>query len=243
MLLARVVSKVQRVIFGEDRYLSNVSGVIHIGANTGQERDSYAARKLPVIWIEPIPGIFHELMKNIAPYPNQRAFCRLITDRDGADYTFHVANNGQSSSILELAHHRELWPEVGYVAEIPMQSTTLDRLVEQEHIDLSVFNALILDVQGAELLVLKGAVDSLTRMRYIKTEAANFEAYSHCCTMDELSVYLKSRGFRCIAHKPFASKHRVGTYYNVLYQRRKSWLRRDSDRRASDVQDIRGSIR
>jgi hypothetical protein len=45
----------------EHSYLRKVRGVIHVGANEGQERDLYAAFGLNVIWIEPIPEVFQVL--------------------------------------------------------------------------------------------------------------------------------------------------------------------------------------
>src|SRR6266404_1018899 len=56
-----------------NRYLRQVSGVIHVGANTGQERYLYASYGLDVLWIEPIPSAFDELCKNISVLPKQRA--------------------------------------------------------------------------------------------------------------------------------------------------------------------------
>ena len=38
-------------------YLKNISGIIHIGANEGQEREKYKKYSLSVIWVEPIPQI------------------------------------------------------------------------------------------------------------------------------------------------------------------------------------------
>jgi len=36
-----------------DGFLQKVSGVVHIGANTGQERELYKKYGLRVIWVEP----------------------------------------------------------------------------------------------------------------------------------------------------------------------------------------------
>src|SRR5262245_40145510 len=92
-------------------YLKRVTGIIHVGANSGQERELYAKYKLKVLWIEPLPHIFEKLRENISCFPDQTAINRLITDKDDAEYLFHVASNeGQSSSILEFAQHREIWP-------------------------------------------------------------------------------------------------------------------------------------
>ena len=55
MLAKRVISKIRRTLYPEDAFLRKVSGVIHVGANLGQERAHYARFRLDVVWIEPIP--------------------------------------------------------------------------------------------------------------------------------------------------------------------------------------------
>ena len=140
--------------------MRKIRGVIHVGANLGQERDDYA--HLNVVWIEPIPELFAQLMQNIAGYPRQAAYRALITDTNVADCVLHVASNeGGSSSVLDLAMHRDIWPDIGFVADIHMPSMTLDTFVEREAIDLSRFNLLVMDTQGSELLVLRGASKTL----------------------------------------------------------------------------------
>ena len=64
-----------------------------MGANSGQERDVYRDLGLRVLWIEAINEVFDELVRNIAGYPKQKCLCALLTDRDGAEYQFHIASN------------------------------------------------------------------------------------------------------------------------------------------------------
>ena len=86
-----------------DTFLARIRALIHVGGNIGQERNAYASLGLSVLWIEPISEVFNELQRNIAGLPRQRALRRLVSDRDGNEYDFHIANNGGlSSSILEL---------------------------------------------------------------------------------------------------------------------------------------------
>ena len=170
-ILARI-RKLQRK--DRDRFLSDISGLIHVGANTGQERYLYAAYGLRVLWIEPIPEIFYKLVANIKAFPGQRAVEDLVTDRDGEEYTFHISNNsGLSSSILALKQHKDIWPDVDYTESIPLTSTTLNSLLQREQIDPAEYQALIMDTQGSELLVLHGAVPVLKNFQYIKTEVAD----------------------------------------------------------------------
>lgn len=38
-------------------------GVVHVGANLGQERELYEHYGLNVLWVEPIPEVFEQLKK------------------------------------------------------------------------------------------------------------------------------------------------------------------------------------
>jgi FkbM family methyltransferase len=223
-ILGSLVRRTMSDLRDPDRFLNRVSGVIHVGANTGQARIRYDKRGLRVVWIEPIPEVFATLKENIRPFPRQTAFQCLVTDRDDAEYAFHVANNaGKSSSILELKQHKELYPAVAYERSVTMRSTTLVSLLERERINVRDYNALIMDVQGAELLVLIGAAPILDSFKFIKAEAADFESYAGGCQLEDIGAFVRQHGFREIARNKFAEHPRVGSYYDVLYER-KAWL-------------------
>ena len=204
-----------------DFFLKKVRGVVHVGANYEQERDAYAARGLNVLWIEPDSEVFSRLTAHISGIPKQRGLCHLITDVDDKEYSFHVSSNeGQSSSILHLAQHKEIWPEVSFTKSVTLKSVTLSSLVKREQIDLSKYNALVMDTQGSELLILKGAVEVLTKFRYIKTEVADFEAYQNCCQLSDIDHFLEGHGFRRLATHQFVHKAGVGSYFDVTYAKR-----------------------
>jgi FkbM family methyltransferase len=200
-------------------FLKNISGVIHIGANAGQEAGLYAKLGLDVIWIEPIPEVFERLKENISSYRKQQAYRLLMTETDGEKCAFHVANNGgESSSILELGLHKEAWPHVDFVDTIELEGTSLSRLVDDEEIDLSKYQALILDTQGAELQVLRGAKEKVRSFRYIQAEAADYEAYVGCCKVDDLVAMLGEEGFDLRETRPFKMEVEVGNYYDLVFE-------------------------
>lgn len=204
-----------------DRFLEHVSGVIHVGANTGQERVLYHRFNLRVIWIEPIPRVFDELSANLRGYPNQRAIRSLVTDRDGEEYRFHIANNnGASSSILDLKGHMDIWPEVSYKETILLKSTTLASLFETENIDPSGYQALIVDTQGSELLVLRGSVPVLHGFEYIKTEVPDFESYAGCCQLSDMDAFMYQHGYVQLSRSKFASRPQGGSYFDILYKKK-----------------------
>ena len=215
-ILQQVRSMIKR---DPDRFLRKVSGVIHVGANTGQERKLYAEYGLRVIWIEPIPEVFEKLKENVAEFSQQRALKCLVTDQDNVAYPFHIANNeGHSSSILDLNLHKDIWPQVAYEKTITLRSKTLPSLLEEEHVDCSEYDSLIMDTQGSELLVLKGAVSILKNFTYIKTEVPDFESYTGCCQLTDISSFLAFRGYSEFSRQKNV-EHPHGGSYDVVYKR------------------------
>ena len=92
-LISTLVQIKQTWLMKADPFLRDISGVIHVGANSGLERGRYNRFGLDVLWVEPIPEIFAELERNIIKLPRQRALQALVTDTDGKLYEFHIANN------------------------------------------------------------------------------------------------------------------------------------------------------
>lgn len=204
-----------------DAFLRRVSGVIHVGANAGQEREKYARHNLDVVWIEPIPEVFSRLKAGLENFPRQKAYQYLITDRDDKEYAFHIANNeGLSSSILELGLHKEIWAEIYYEKSIRLKSMTLKSMVEREGIEIDKYDALIMDTQGSELLVLQGAESLLGGFKYIKTEVADFEVYKGCCQLTDIENFLKKRGFKEYRRTEFAARAGGGgACYDIIYRK------------------------
>jgi FkbM family methyltransferase len=215
-----VYAHLQASLKPENWFLRKVHGIVHIGANEGQERDLYDSFGLRVLWIEPIPTVFQILARNIGPYPKQRALSYLVTSEDGNAYPFHIANNGgASSSMLDLSKHREMFPHVVSTHTITLIGNKLGTILDREDVDISQYDALVLDTQGAELEVLRGASDILPRFKFVKLEAPDFEAYTHCCQINDLSAFMISHGFSEARRVPFSHKEGVGTYYELIYSR------------------------
>lgn len=169
-------------------FLREVSSLVHVGASEGQEREVY--KDLDVLWVEPIPDVFERLKKNILPYPKQRAIQAVLAESRRRVSLGVSNNNGESSSIFPLKEHLNLHPKIHYDAYLEMKAETLDGILKEE-----VFDALIMDVQGAELLVLKGGAESVPRFKFIKAEAWSVEAYRGCCLESDLINHLQGQGF------------------------------------------------
>jgi len=203
-----------------DRAMHSSRGLIHVGANAGQERLLYEDHDLTVFWVEPIPKVFAELETNIASMPLQRCARALVAEEDGQELVFNISSNGgASSSILDLAGHRDIWPDVVYVEQLKLRSTTLPTLIAAEGIDVGQHDMLVLDTQGSELLILKGAASLLHGFQYIKTEVADFESYVGCAKRDEITQFLANYGFAEFAEEQLAERRTGGRYFDILYRR------------------------
>jgi FkbM family methyltransferase len=185
------------------RFLRAARGVIHVGANIGQERELYAHYGLDVLWIEPLPEVFSTLERNIRAFPRQRAVQALVTDRDDSDF----------------AAHAEIWPGVVFTRSLPLRGVTLPTLLAREGIDPAPYDALVLDTQGAELLVLRGAAALLPDWKCIKAEAADFEAYAGAARLGDLEDFLAPHGFVEYRRDRFARRPAGGSYYEVVWIR------------------------
>ncbi len=201
-----------------NNYLWDVSGVIHVGASRGQEWKAYDG--LWVVWIEAVPEISEVLKNNIKGFPKHRAFQALITDIDDKKYRFRIANRrGDCSSILDLKMFRDLYPKIVYKKTIILKSITLTTLCQREQIDLKKYDALVLDTQGSELLVLNGAIPILDNFKYIKVEVPNFEAYKRCPQVGDIENFMNKHGYKEFMRREQLTHHKPYYYYDIVYKK------------------------
>lgn len=204
-----------------DAFLKACTGVIHVGAHLGQERDDYARLGLYVAWVEPIPEIFNRLEENIRPHPRQSAYRYLLAQEDGVEYELKVSNNdGASSSILPFARHEDVWPDVKMCRTIAIPGTTLRAFIEGNNIDTSRYNALVLDTHGAELGILRSGGAVIRQFAYVKVEAADFEAYAGAPMLSDIEEYMKGVGFEEFSRNRFMTRPGIGSFFDVVYRRR-----------------------
>lgn len=175
------------------KYNLQFQGVLHIGANKGEERDVYLELGIrKQIWIEANPDIFLVLKQNIHYNPDATAFNYCIGDEEGKMVMFKFSNNGsQSSSILSLGTHRFEHPDVYYTGQTLMTMRRIDKLgLNLEGVDL-----LNVDLQGADLLALKGMGDLLNQFKAIYIEVNKDYVYEGCALVEEIDEYCDKFGF------------------------------------------------
>jgi FkbM family methyltransferase len=177
-----------------------IRGVIHIGAHHAEEANSYIRNGInDVIWIEANPSNIHIVNKQISSFPRMRAFCFAAGSKSHCLVSLNIANNGQSSSILDLGSHQTHHPEVKYINSIECQLLSIDDFVSARGIDLSHYNMMNLDIQGYELEALRGATDTLQMIDFIYTEVNSEEVYKKVPLFPEVESFLQSLGFSLVA--------------------------------------------
>lgn len=165
----------------------SIKGVLHVGGHLAEELEIYNAANIKnVIWIEANKDR-SEQIKKLVP-DNHIVVNAIIGDISGKPVTFYEANNGQSSSILELGTHAKEHPEVHYVDETQSIMTRLDELSVENN--FFPFNFINLDIQGAELLAIKGMGKLLDNVDYIYTEVNKRSLYKDCALINDLDEYL-----------------------------------------------------
>jgi FkbM family methyltransferase len=139
--------------------------VVHVGANNGQEVMIYENSSILGYHIEAIPKIYEELNAKCLVTKSQIAICACLADEPGKEVTFNIAsNNALSSSIFPLGRHKVEYPDISYTETHLVTTTTLDELIETGAIK-QVPDHIVIDTQGAELLVLMGSIRTLKKER------------------------------------------------------------------------------
>lgn len=172
------------------------SGVIHIGAHLMEERNDYTSNGLyNTIWVEANPKIYSQIkLKQL--YKDEHIFNYAISDIDNNIINLNVTNNGQSSSILELERHKIHHPNIFVTEILEVNTKRMDTLLVENNISISNYNFINIDIQGAELLALKGFGDLLTNFEYIYTEINTSKIYKDCAIVDEIDNYLEKFKFK-----------------------------------------------
>ena len=169
-------------------------GILHIGAHKCEEKDIYNSIGIHdenVLWIE--------ANKDLVDVSKPNMINAVISNIDNIEVEFKITNNGESSSILNLKTHLQEHPGIHVIEKRKMKTITLNTLFMQNNIQYDRYDFMNLDIQGAELLALKGAVSILPHINAIYTEVNEKELYENCGLLPELDSFLRLYNFRRVA--------------------------------------------
>jgi FkbM family methyltransferase len=199
------------VIDLKQKIVLNSKGVLHLGAHNGQERYYYAKLGASVIWIEAIPDHYKILLKNIQEFSNQIGMLALLGSVNKKDTEFNLASNdGQSSSIYSFGDDTQ-FKNLHTTKIILLTMKRLDNLLSKKQI--LDYTHWVIDVQGAELEVLKGAGKLLDYCYSLQVEVTSRDLYRDGANAQKVIDFLLLKGFINL------QEHRIGYHEDLLFIR------------------------
>jgi FkbM family methyltransferase len=178
------------------KYNIQFKGILHVGAHECEEINTYL-NYLPmdkILWVEALPTKV-EFCK--AKFTNILIENAIVSDVE-EKVKFNVANNGQSSSILEFGLHSQFHPHVVFVNSFEGTTQLLKNILPKYPIE---FNFLNFDIQGAELKALKGMEDYLPKVDYVYIEINSDYVYKGCALITDVDEYLLRFGLKRVETK------------------------------------------
>lgn len=162
-----------------DEHHVQAKGVVHVGAHQAQELDTYRRcgfRRM--LWVEPNPALAADLRARGL----EVAECAVV--RRPRPIGLHVTSWDQQSSVLRPLRYR-------VTETVTVAGRRLDQL------DTAGCNVLTVDVQGAEMSVLRSG--PLDQFDMLIVECSMVERYRRQAAPDEVLDYCRRAGFRPVA--------------------------------------------
>ena len=172
-------------------------GVLHVGAHECEEKEAYNTHGISdakIVWVDGNEQLVERMRQKGVPN-----VYHALVDETEREVTFYITNNGQSSSILEMGTHKDMYKHIWVTEERKAKTTTLQQFVQQNQIAMKDLNFWNFDIQGAELLALKGAGDLLRYADALYLEVNTQEVYKGCAKLNELDEFLAQKGFTRVA--------------------------------------------
>ncbi|MGQ9818869.1 MAG: FkbM family methyltransferase [Candidatus Kapaibacteriales bacterium] len=175
-----------------EKFATSFETIYVIGAHKFQEYPLITEKfpSLKNIYIfEPLPHLQQFLRELETKDPRIKVYPYAISNVNTVDSFFITNNDGQSSSLLNMKKHKEIFPHVNVVSEIKVQVKKLDFIINEQ--SLQYPDILYLDTQGAEFLILSSIPrDILTKIKIIYTECSTDEIYEGGAHLNEIIRFL-----------------------------------------------------
>jgi FkbM family methyltransferase len=205
-------------------------GVLHVGAQLREEGGLYRSTGMDpddirsVLWID----ANEDAVRRQAEAGVTNIVHAVVSGEDDAVVSFHVTNNAQSSSILPLHEHLVEHPDVRVVQVREVTTVTLDTLiVKRLGLCVDAYDFVNLEIQGAELLALRGAAKLLVHVNAVYLKVNTKELYKGCAMLEEVEAFMVAAGFDRAAL--VLTTHGWG---DALYVRRRPFQRGPRERPA-----------
>ena len=168
-----------------------------------------------VLTFEPIQKHFEILQNNIKPYSNIESFNVALGDIN-EEKSINKLVNSASSSILEVADKIENNFFSENLAPDQVEPILVKKLDDIIAPNLFV-NILKIDVQGFELHVLNGGIDTLNHVFVVLIELQNHRFYKGAPLYYEIDEFLRKHGFELYEIMPAIHQEMKLYEWDALY--------------------------
>ncbi len=175
--------------------IQKCNGIIHVGAHRATEAAVYDWFQKKIIWIEANPLIFQDLIDNIYLFHNQKAFNYLFHNTDDEKLNFYISNNDSASSSIFKFGEESFNDNLKTINTLKLKTKKFDTFVDEQKINIDEYNFWIIDAQGAELLIMNGAKESLKKCKSIYIEVSTKDYYANGARYSDLKNFLASSNF------------------------------------------------
>jgi len=175
------------------KYDLQVRGILQIGAHYGGEYPCFVDCGVQhMIFFEPVKDNFNHLLSTIDGDDRAVAYnIALGNTKTRMRMYVETHNKGMSCSLLAPGTHLRSYPRIRFNQREWVDVEMLDSIAY----DHTKFNMIVIDVQGYELEVFKGATEALKHIDYVYSEVNVDEVYKGCARVEQLDEFLKPYGF------------------------------------------------
>lgn len=190
------------------KYNIQPKGVVHCGSHFAEEHDEYVKCGIErFVYIEPCRNAYDVICQKFgwgctpdelrSKACNQQKdnilICNVACGAEEKEMPMYVShqNQGQSNSFLEPYLHLEYHPDIIFDDVEVVKMVTLDSIpIQKEN-----YNILVMDVEGYESEVIKGASETLKHIDLIYSEVQRAETRRGNMLIDDFDKLLDEKGF------------------------------------------------
>lgn len=216
------MSKDQNTSYGKMSYKEEIlkirpANILHCGAHILDELEFYDSFDFTeqVVWVEANKELYDISLNKIAHKEKHKIINKAVTDIDGQKIKFNISNKVWASSIFEFGKDiNKYWSHHEHIKQIEVETITIDTII-RENMKNNKVDLLVLDIQGAELLALKGAINTLKYLNSIYIEVIWADAYKNGALKSEIEDFIFPLNFKEVFRYTHSDNHQA----DILYRR------------------------
>jgi FkbM family methyltransferase len=191
--------KITRIFLGE----SNVKIIFEFGSRYGEDTIEFA-KSFPhakIFAFECNPNTIETCKERVAEFSNIVLTEKAVSDKDG-EVSFFVIDKNRTTTTWEdgnqgassLLRASGKYPIENYVqTELKVPSISLRTFIVDN--EIQSVDIMWIDIQGAELLALKGLFEKISSVNVLHIEVEFFEIYKNQPFFEEIKMYLEQANF------------------------------------------------